>query len=227
MTYNQSHYIALKSAGLCVLCGKKPAENGKTRCKECKQRQSENQKAIRKYRADRGKCILCGEEALFGKKMCVMCRGDRRDYSRKYYAAHKDEITEEQRQKRCEDSRKRRERYKLEHRCITCGKPLPERYTKVRCSICNAKNTKRTEQYHRAKGVTPMELSGNGHYCAVCLKPVEIQGNKLCERCYANNLKSIKEANKKADRSYFRGLNKVFWEEKKKKENAKGKGKTD
>ncbi len=205
MTYQKSRYTALKSAGLCVSCGRNPTESGKTRCPECSQKRSESQKTAREYRAKLGKCILCGSKTISGYKMCLECRMNERERPKA--------VTEEQRQKQNDDNRKRRERYKREHRCVACGKQLPKKYTKVRCPACNAKNRKATERYHRSKGVKPMDLAGNGHYCAVCLKPVEVIGNKLCDNCYRRSVKNIEKANEATDRSYFRGLNKVFWDE--------------
>ena len=40
----------------------------------------------------------------------------------------------------------------------------------------------------------PNGLRGDGQFCAVCLKPVEVEGNKLCNRCAENNAINITKA---------------------------------
>ena len=47
--YNRERRATLKSAGICVECGKKPAWDGRTRCKRCtmKKRESEQVQRIK------------------------------------------------------------------------------------------------------------------------------------------------------------------------------------
>jgi predicted amidophosphoribosyltransferase len=46
----------------------------------------------------------------------------------------------------------------------------------------------------RADGIVSRDFRGDGYFCATCLKPVEHEGDKLCDRCKANNARTIKIA---------------------------------
>lgn len=68
------------------------------------------------YLKSQGKCIQC-QAPSEGKAYCDRCAK---------LAAQK----RKKRYDKCEE----------EHKCVTCGKPLPENYERVRCSLCTEKN---------------------------------------------------------------------------------------
>ena len=47
--WNRKRYSRLKNEGICVRCGKRPAENGKTRCRLCLDKEADRQRE-RRYR---------------------------------------------------------------------------------------------------------------------------------------------------------------------------------
>lgn len=64
----------LKSAGLCVRCGKRPLHTGWV-CKECAARMAELMTARRTARAEQGLCPRCGKVPLDPRyKICAECR---------------------------------------------------------------------------------------------------------------------------------------------------------
>lgn len=38
-----------------------------------------------------------------------------------------------------------------EHKCVNCGKPLPEGYTKRRCPVCNDKTNKYWQEFYKGR----------------------------------------------------------------------------
>ena len=76
--YHQRRYAALKEKGICVKCGERPAEVGKTRCAICNVKESERAKRIRgttisrSERPNYGLCYICGKEISAGK-LCQEC----------------------------------------------------------------------------------------------------------------------------------------------------------
>lgn len=79
----KSRYQRLKAAGLCVVCGKKPSETGKTACWECRLRRNRICRDI--ARRKKGSlplevfrsglfCANCGKaKPMAGKKVCPAC----------------------------------------------------------------------------------------------------------------------------------------------------------
>ena len=50
------------------------------------------------------------------------------------------------------------------------------------------------DKKRREDGIVPAFMCGDGLFCAICLKPVEQEGFKLCNRCTENNKTNIAKA---------------------------------
>lgn len=115
MAVSKEKYQDRKEKGLCCACGKKPAENGLTRCGKCAEK-------LRKYRKPPDNCCQystqCKRPLVIGKKCCQY---------------HLDENMQRARQKRITATSQ-----KL---CSTCRKPLDGKY-KSRCMICSDRSMK-------------------------------------------------------------------------------------
>lgn len=163
-----------------------------------------------------GICVKCHQEdAIEGRIYCAYCRA----YQRIFYRYHKPkkEETSEHREKRIAYLKaynaKRYRESKENHKCIRCGKSLPQGTTGTRCEWCRIKeNNQHNEREHR-KGVMPRYLMGNGVYCQICAKPIEKAGEKLCDRCYKNSCVNVSKARKKLPKDvYARRLINYWWE---------------
>lgn len=72
----RKRYERLKAAGLCVTCGKRPAEPGHTRCEACQKRANAQSKDKRIQRgehkgyAELGLCRICGKQVVDGYSYC-------------------------------------------------------------------------------------------------------------------------------------------------------------
>lgn len=81
--YQHDRKERLKSAGICIKCGKRRAVAGKTKCGVCaaseriRAREYRQRKGIAVDRSERssyGKCYFCGEPVMSGKRVCEKCR---------------------------------------------------------------------------------------------------------------------------------------------------------
>ena len=72
----QRRYYARKEAGLCVRCGKAPAEAKRVLCAACEEKGKRDGAALRDRRRRAGQCIACGEPLNGGEKYatCFRCR---------------------------------------------------------------------------------------------------------------------------------------------------------
>ena len=66
-------YDARKAAGLCVRCAR-PAEPGRTRCKDCKAYTRDWVQARYDKLALRGLCVRCGRRPVGRLRVCMPCR---------------------------------------------------------------------------------------------------------------------------------------------------------
>lgn len=73
------HRAALKAAGLCVDCGKRPAV---TRlCADCRESRRQASRRFRARRKAEGYCLGCGtRRAIPGQSQCERCRERHREY---------------------------------------------------------------------------------------------------------------------------------------------------
>ena len=201
----KERYEARKSAGLCVHCGK-PARDGKVTCAECAEKKSAYGKDIIQWRRDLKLCTRCGKPVYKGA-LCLVCRSNSQLYAMNYEKTDKDRERQREANKRLYDTRK------AEHKCTNCGRELSENDKHTRCTECrNHKARLERERNNRTGKKTPIELRGNGEYCAICLKPVENKGKKLCNRCYERCCKQAEIMREKVPKdNYFAQQIKYQW----------------
>ena len=154
---------------------------------------------------EHGICVKCKNEMADKETMCLQCRMDERACKKKRYPEKEKIYQANLRAYRIEN-----------HICVHCGKPLPSWDNRKACGICRAKENAHKREVSHKNGVIPMDLAGKGIYCAVCLKPVEIKGEKLCKRCYTNCINNLNKATpegRERSKARFIELNTVFWNE--------------
>lgn len=146
------------------------------------------------YYKSHGICVTCGQEkAKQGRVRCWRCLLNMKDhaagYREKRSIEEKKRILFERREK-ASVARAERKEHGL---CPNCGR---ERHNKAYalCEKCRASAKRSAERKRRSDGVVSSGLRGDGYFCAVCLKPVESEGSKLCNRCAGNNSISIAKA---------------------------------
>lgn len=134
------------------------------------------------WRKEHGICVECGKEDAYKSSVrCLECKMQKREYSKKSYEQHKaDKVYMERRN---EKSRALYRKMREQQRCIRCNRPT-DNGDKSYCKRCAVIVNKHERDRTHALGVLPKDMCGNGVYCAICSKPVEEQGKKLCNRCY-------------------------------------------
>lgn len=204
----KERYEARKAAGLCVKCGKNPAD-GTVKCTECRNKQNAYYRNLTSWRKENNVCIECGtRQAEDGYTMCLVCRMDRREINKRYKTSDAELEHHRIHNKQLYDARK------AEHKCVNCGKQMPEKWDKARCPQCRARVNRNQQKSDREKGVLPKDLMGNGMFCAICAKPVEIYGKKLCNRCYTNCcVKAAKMRENRPTDNYFAKAIQAQWRE--------------
>ena len=156
----------------------------------------------RKYNAERraflrehGLCAWCGKEkAEEGKVLCWQCAiKDSERHERVYYSLTEEERKEKNRKGHERAPLKRQER-KAQGLCPRCGHTAVK--GSVLCLECRIKARRNSKEYGRKHGAIPFELRGNG-YCYRCCKPVESEGSKLCNECYAKHVERAEKMREK------------------------------
>ena len=151
---------------------------------------------LKKWYQEHGICSCCGQrDAIRGQRLCPDCRDYFRERNNKYFYENHSKLLSKKR----EQGQKRYEKRKNAGICVSCGK-RPAKQGKVRCDYCLIKNAKGQEKIARRRGTLPRELMGRGEYCATCGKPVN--GTKLCDRCYANAVRSLEIARQQGKRGW-------------------------
>ena len=151
------------------------------------------------YYKSHGICVTCGQEnAAPGRVRCWMCLASQREHE----AIYRERTAQSEREKwnaiRREEASTLRQKRRENGLCPNCGKDRIDK-AYVLCEKCRRSAKRYAEKKRRDLGVVSQGLRGDGMFCAVCLKPVEQDGNKLCDRCYANNLVSIRKARESQD----------------------------
>ena len=115
----KERYDWYKAHGICTTCGRRYAEPGHVRCKECetqiaichaksREHRKELAKKRRQERIAAGICTECGRrKATEGMRMCPICRARRNDSTRKYKIGKK--IEREAEKARNESRRRNKE----------------------------------------------------------------------------------------------------------------------
>lgn len=195
----KERYVYRKANGLCVACGN-PTENG-CRCEKCAKKASEYVSDTHKMRKELGCCINCGEPLdRNSKQFCTYHKMEKRMQSQSEYERIKQsDKYSEYRAKQTEYQRQRTELRKENGLCIRCGKREVLSYRSQRmCRWCLEKTNKELREsrfsIHRDQIVEGVD-------CKICCKPVETQGNKLCNRCLENCRRNIAVVNANRDNS--------------------------
>lgn len=179
---DKERYQDLKDRGICVYCKTAPAEDGKTTCRVCREKQrkqtAEKRAALRKL----GICTECGSRRVYGdEKICPECA------ARKYASNLKQKRDPE---KEHQYHKERQKKLKEKGICVKCGKRKAED-GKTRCGICNALERQRVKKY-RGQGIDRSERPAYG-MCYFCGK--QISSGKICLECAERVTKNLPEEN--------------------------------
>lgn len=177
---NKERYQDLKDRGICVYCKTAPAEDGKTTCRICREKQrkqtAEKRAALRELRI----CTECGSRRVYGdEKICPECS------ARKYASNLKQKRDHE---KENQYHKNRRQKLKEMGICVKCGKRKAEN-GKTRCGICNAKERQRAKRY-RGQWIDRSERPAYG-MCYFCGS--HISKGRICSECAERVTKSLPE----------------------------------
>ena len=163
------------------------------------------------FRKANGICVRCGKEKAYkGSACCLVCRFEHNASSMQSHNKHRDD--DGYLEHLAEKSKKIYYKRKEQHLCIRCGKKMPDSVTTNMCDRCKVIVNRNERERNIEAGVIPNTLRGNGIYCAVCRKPVEQQGKKLCNRCYENSCNNLVKARAAVpDNCYMRQIIKAQW----------------
>ena len=184
-TNGKRRYWERKNSHLCTLCGK-ANDTGGACCPECRAKESERGRKNRQFYAELGLCHKCGKNRVFGsEKRCPECRA-------KVSAYEAGRIrTDREREK---DNSRRRRRYQESREqgiCVGCYK-LKAVPGKTRCGICAEKERRRERQRYVPAAIPRAERNLYG-LCHTCSNRLDMDGMKICSKCYAD-LKKAREA---------------------------------
>lgn len=143
-------------------------------------------------------CICCKRQdayTLGGRSLCYDCAEKQRLAKRVYMRENAEKIHARK--------KKARERYVKEHRCVRCGKSLPDGYPLKTCKKCLARCAEGWKRYtikrYGFDEYWRKKTHGKNGLCWQCnKKPIEI--GKMCKDCHAaaveRGLKSLQYINK-------------------------------
>lgn len=166
---------------------------------------TEYERERRAYYTSQGICGYCGQNRVVkGKTACFDCLEKRRESQQK----HRDAMTDEQRKalraRNRANYKLRTERRIANHECIKCGRTLPDGYKYSYCNECRLKNMRRmndvyNRRYRRTDnaGINRSEWVSMG-ICYTCGKPIEREGDRLCEKCKATAMMNVTKAQEAA-----------------------------
>lgn len=203
----KERYAKRLEASMCTQCGTKKAIEGSKLCAECKEKKNKDSLNYYYWRKESGICIRCGKyEATMGRTMCLLCKSDKDEYN------YGRERSKESRQKEYERQKQKRDERYANGECVQCGKKKEQGDKRRLCYLCRNKANRREQERRLAAGVIPDTLRGNGEYCAVCRKPVENKGSKLCNRCQDDCAKNLIKARENAPKdNWFHIANAAHW----------------
>ena len=184
---NKEQYKYRKENGICVRCGKRKSENGKTRCLECKEKANKSNMDTYYFFKKIGMCVICcKEKADQGYVTCLSCRMEKRERDKRYLSK------EENSERRKEYLKNRYRILKENSRCVSCGKSI-ENHTL--CDKCYKKYfiRQRVKRSHNT-GIIRSERPNYGE-CYICGGKLSEESKKLCDRCLENARKAIRKAN--------------------------------
>lgn len=179
---DKEKYQSLKARGICVYCKTAPAEDGKTTCRVCREKQRKQTAEKRKALKQLGFCTECGRNRIFGaERICPECA------AKKYASNRKCKKTGQYNQY----FKDRRERLKALGICVKCGKRKAES-NKTRCRFCNIKENERAMEY-RGNNIPRSERPSYG-MCYFC--GTEIENGSVCEKCRIRIIQNLPKGSK-------------------------------
>ena len=144
-----------------------------------------------KWNKEHSICVYCCNEAAEpGQTMRFKCAEINRARALRY--------RQENIEKKRQSDRDLYNKLKSEGICVYCRK-RPASGGRIQCAVCRGILNQRREKQRREKGVIPEDMRGNGVYCYVCTKEVEISGSKVCNKCRETLRKNVAEARKHRD----------------------------
>lgn len=173
--YRRDYTAKKKAEGLCIYCGTNKAREGKVSCQECADKQNAKKRETYKRMQEMGLCE-CGAKLIGQEKTCPMCKAKKANATARWL----DKMTEEEKikhkQEMRETSKARRDRWREEHRCITCGRKISDEDTHKTCPLCReiARNKAHLRYKPKRKEIGT---------CAFCNNPV-YKDSRVCEKHY-------------------------------------------
>lgn len=91
----KARYYRLKAAGICTMCGKVPAVEGKAHCPRCRELNRLNGKKWRDENRANGTCMRCGKAPVRkGITLCFACALKDSERMQKRYRARQSNVVE-------------------------------------------------------------------------------------------------------------------------------------
>lgn len=192
-------YWERKNSQICVLCGKEN-DTGKVFCPGCRAERNEQQRKDRQFYAGLGLCHKCGRNKIFGSEgRCPECRA-------KESANVKKRIkTDREKEKNNAQQRRRYQELREQGICTKCRKykAVPG---KAKCGICAEKERLRGRQQYVPTAIPRAERNLHG-LCHTCSNSLDMDGMKICSKCYAD----LKKAREARDLSQWRCDNRMIF----------------
>ena len=152
------------------------------------------------YYKSHGICVDCGQDdAKQGHVRCWRCLINRSELAverKSNWSDERRDLVNKKSNQWWSNARKERKQKGL---CPRCGGERKDK-SFVTCEKCRIKNNRYKDKKRRENGVLSNDLRGDGIFCRTCLKPVEHEGDKLCERCKANSIRTISIARESINR---------------------------
>lgn len=183
---HKTRYQALKEKGICVYCKTAPAEDGKTTCRICREKQrlqtAEKRRALKKM----GFCPECGSNRIYGDEtICPECAAKKYADNRKRRLGK----TEEEKAKERENAKEKRLQLIEKGICVKCRKRKAEK-NKTRCQICNIQERNRARSYRGCIARSERPAYGMCYFCGE-----SIDTGSICEKCKQRVSKNLPETN--------------------------------
>ena len=169
-------YTRRRKQGLCITCGK-PPENRRRHCISCLKIIAEKRTALCEKRIAAQRCVECGSGVAVGKRRCPKCTERERLRVKRVRKKYKDAglcrycpspreanspVCHVHRESIKAQNVKTRERQIKEHRCTSCGSPLPPEWMFFTCQKCSDRGRSQVERKRRTI------FSWYGTKCACC-----------------------------------------------------------
>ena len=195
-------YAKRREANLCVQCGAQDDRtlSGKCMCQLCSEarrqqlrspKRKEYQRDTYQMLKDHHYCVSCRRQDAFtlaGRAHCAECN-ERANENRRRTLRNADAM-----EHRLNQTRQWKEKIVSEHRCVDCGKKMPDGWSKRRCPRCNAKANRKAQDKARAAGIRSRADAISAGLCVICCKTPALPEKKMCPECYAVACRNAEKA---------------------------------